>query len=130
MDPNRIRVNWRPPAASPADHYSSGTRMDARRTVRYALEIDVRYAWTERGVERESRGRTRDMSPKGAFVVGPVCPPHGSKLTMSFFMPTMRGDSQSPQVQAESQVSRVDSSESGKPTGFSVTHVRTILCAQ
>jgi len=110
--------------------YSSGTRSDARHAVRYTLEIEVLFTWTECGVERKSRGRTRDMSPKGAFVIAPVCPPHGSTLTMSFFMPTMQSESQPAQVQAESRVLRVDRSDTGKPAGFSVTHVRTMLCAK
>lgn len=128
MIANRIRLHWQSPETFAAHHYSSAARSDARRTVRYSLEIEVLYVWTERGVERKSRGRTRDMSPKGAFVVAPVCPPIGAKLTMSFFMPTMRGESQSAQVQADSRVLRVDARE--KAGGFSVSHVRTMLCAK
>lgn len=67
-------------------------------------------------------------SPKGAFVVAPVCPPVGARLTMSFFMPTMRGESQSAQVQADSRVLRIDSQHAGQTGGFSVSHVRTMLC--
>lgn len=109
---------------------SSGARGDARRAVRYSLEVDVLYTWTEQGVERQSRGRTRDMSPKGAFVVGPVCPPSGSRVTMSFLMPTIRKDTRAHQVQAESRVLRVDSGGFGRSTGFSVALVRVMLCAK
>jgi len=112
-----------------ARDYSSGARSDARHTVRYGLEVDVLYTWTERGAECKSRGRTRDMSPKGAYVIAPVCPPHGATITMSFFMPMMQGESQPPQVQAESHVLRVHRNGTGGPAGFSVEHVRTMLCA-
>ena len=131
MEPNRSRSNWGSREAFAAYHHSSGARIESRRAVRYALEVDVHYTWTERGVKHEARGRTRDMSPKGAFVVAPLCPPQGSLITMSFLMPAIGCESQSVQVQAESKVVRVDLGQrAGRPPGFSVAHVRTMLCAK
>jgi len=128
MLPNRTLSAPESPEQVATRGYKSALRNDVRKAVRYSLEIDVLYTWIERGVERNSRGRTRDMSPTGAFVVGPVCPPPGATLTMSFLMPAVREDSQALRVQADSRVLRVDSQRTGQAQGFSVTHTRTILC--
>jgi hypothetical protein len=102
---------------------------DARRAVRYTLETQVIFSWSDTdGSSRESRGRTRDISPKGAYIIAASCPPLGASLAMSFSLPTLTGGSQTIQVRAQSRVLRIDSSATGKCSGFSVENVRATLC--
>ena len=104
---------------------------DLRRALRYTLETQVVFSWSEAGgVPRESRGCTRDISPKGAYIIAACCPPVGALLTMSFHLPTLAGQSQDVQVQARSRVLRIDSIGQGRCAGFSVENVRTTLCAR
>jgi hypothetical protein len=102
---------------------------DARRAVRYTLETQVIFSWSDTdGSSRESRGRTRDISPKGAYIIAASCPPLGASLAMSFYLPTLTGGSQTIQVRAQSRVLRIDSSGAGQCAGFSVENVRATLC--
>ncbi len=124
MIPNRQRPEWESQGATAAERFSPASLKDSRKAVRYSLEIDVLYSWTERGVARTGRGRTRDISPKGAFVVGEARPPLGAAVTMNFSMPALGGESRPMQVQRESQVLRIDARRAGQGGGFSVAHVR------
>ncbi len=47
---------------------SAVRRAEQRAAVRYPLEIPVLFRWIEHGQARESRGCTRDVSVRGAFV--------------------------------------------------------------
>jgi hypothetical protein len=92
-----------------------------RRAVRYALETEVVFGWSDNdGLSRESRGFTRDISPRGAYVIATHCPPLGASVAMSFYLPILTGGSQTVQVQAQSRVLRVDSRGAGGCSGFSV----------
>jgi hypothetical protein len=102
---------------------------DPRRAVRYALRTAVVFSWSDKGgPSRKSRGCTRDISPKGAYVIAVSSPPVGASLTMSFYLPTLKGESQAIQVQAQSRVLRIDSGVEGRCIGFSVVNERTKLC--
>ncbi len=108
-----------------------GPMRDPRRAVRYTLETQVVFSWSDAGgLPRESRGCTRDISPKGAYIIAASCPPLGAMLAMSFYLPTLTGESTGVQVQAQSRVLRIDSSSAGRSAGFSVENVRTTLCAK
>jgi hypothetical protein len=102
-----------------------------RRAVRYTLETQVVFSWSEiGGLPRESRGCTRDISPKGAYVIAACCPPLGTTLAMSFDLPALMGESQAVHVQVHSRVTRIDPEGAGRCAGFSVENVRTTLCAR
>jgi PilZ domain len=88
------------------------------------------FSWSDKnGVPRESRGCTRDISPKGAYVIAAHCPPLGASVAMTFYLPSLTGESQTVHVQARSRVLRVDSSGPGRVMGFSVENERTTLCS-
>jgi hypothetical protein len=87
------------------------------------------FSWFHDGVSQQSRGRTRDISPKGAYVIADRCPPAGAFVAMSYSLPSLTGESQPVQVQARSRVLRVDSGAGGRCAGFSVENERTTLCA-
>jgi hypothetical protein len=104
---------------------------DPRRALRYTLETQVAFSWSDvSGLPRESRGCTRDISPKGAYIIAASCPPLGALLTMSFYLPTLTGESRGVQVQAQSRVLRIDLGGAGRSAGFSVEHLPSTLCAK
>ena len=55
-----------------------------RLAVRYELRARVEFCWMdEKGVSRHGLGRTRDISTKGAYIVGAVRPPKGTLVAMN-----------------------------------------------
>ena len=128
MLPNRTRNDWQSQREGPAPRISATTLNDARKAVRYALEIDVLCTWSEKGATREVRARTRDLSRKGAFVVGDVRPPVGMPLTIHFSMPALGAESKPVKMQSESRVARVEPRRGTHGGGFAVAHTRTIQC--
>jgi hypothetical protein len=119
------------PRSKHTDHQRApGPMRDPRRAVRYTLETQVVFSWSDiNGLPRESSGCTRDISPKGAYIISACCPPLGTSLTMSFCLPTLTGESKGVQVQTQNRVLRIDSGGAGRSAGFSVENVRTTLCA-
>lgn len=128
MQPHRTRNGWKAPEETAPPRISANALHDSRKAVRYALEIDVLCTWSEKGIAREVRARTRDLSRKGAFVIGEARPPVGVPLTMSFSMPALGAESKPVQMQSESRVSRVEPRHGGNGGGFAVAHTRTIQC--
>lgn len=93
---------------------------EQRTVIRYALQFPVTYSWVERGLTREAKGRTRDVSVRGAYVVSKDCPPYGASLriTVSFLR---TGGKQSPQLMnAEGSVQRVERAPDAEEMGFAV----------
>ena len=103
---------------------------DARKAVRYTLRARAVFSWTDRaGLVREGRGETRDISPKGAYVLTSCCPPRGVVLAVTIYLPTLEGENRILSIEAESKVLRVEpSSISGDSAGFSLQHERVALC--
>lgn len=80
---------------------------EQRTAVRYPLEIPVAFRWIERGQARQSRGRTRDVSVRGVFVLSSDCPPPATRVTIRMnFTATMR--SRAGWLDAEGLVLRVE----------------------
>jgi len=102
---------------------------DVRRAIRYALHAKVIFAWLdERGHRHAASGCTRDISIKGAYVVATECPPRGTFLSMSVYLPA-QPDERSIRVKAEGQVMRVDpAGQTDSQSGFSVHNKRVLLC--
>jgi hypothetical protein len=130
MLPHRIRNGWESREGPTGSRISASVLNDARKAVRYALEIDVLCTWSEKGVARELRARTRDLSRKGAFVVGEARPPIGVSLTVSFSMPALGAESKPVQMQSESRVARIEPRRGTDGGGFAVAHTRTIQCSK
>jgi hypothetical protein len=134
MQPNRTRNGWESGRSTGANtgpnRISAAVLPDARKADRYALEIEVLCTWNEKGATREVRARTRDLSRKGAFVVGDLRPPVGVPVTMSFSMPALGAESKPLKMQSESRVSRVEPSRGAHSGGFAVAHTRTMQCTK
>lgn len=129
--PNQTPWNIEPRITNADRPRAHGPIRDPRRAVRYTLETQVVFSWSDiGGFPRESRGRTRDISPKGAYIIAACCPPLGALLVMSFYLPTLAGEPKGVQVQAQSRVLRIDSGSAGRSAGFSVENVPSTLCAK
>lgn len=90
-----------------------------RSAVRYALELPVVFRWMERGQARESHGRTRDISVRGAFVLSRECPPCGARVAVKMNFPaTLRG--RAGWLEAEGLVLRVERQTFAGAVGFVV----------
>jgi hypothetical protein len=109
-------------------HKSSGpvlaekTTTDQRRYRRYEMRVPVSFLWpspprrTHRG-----NGVTRDVSPKGVFVVSPSCPPLGTVVRIEVLLPSLQRNSSPIHMCGQATVVRVESGEgsAGAP-GFAV----------
>jgi hypothetical protein len=116
---------------SHAGHDSSmGPAKDLRAAVRYALEARVVFSWTdERGVSQKGIGWTRDISPKGVYVVATGCPPRSAAVALSVQLPASEQQSRTMSLETQGRVLRVDYRREGGGSGFSVQHERVSMCA-
>jgi len=109
---------------------SIGSAKDLRAAVRYALEARVVFSWTdEQGVSQKGVGWTRDISPKGVYVVSSGCPPRSTAVALSVQLPVSDQQSRALSLETQGRVLRVDQRRDGRGSGFSVKHERVSLCA-
>jgi len=101
-----------------------------RAAVRYKLHAGVVFHWLDTGgLSRESRGFTRDVSPKGAFVFASDCPPRGTLVEMIIDLPALTGEPRTLCIKADGCILRVDSAGvTGRSSGFAVACQRVTLC--
>jgi hypothetical protein len=109
---------------------------ERRVALRYALHARVIFAWDDAsGRRRESRGHTRDVGQRGAFVLAPECPARGETVSLSIFLPVIGAETKVLRLEVEGRVLR---SSSGPVTlesptnsvglaGFAVSHQRVNL---
>jgi hypothetical protein len=108
---------------------------ERRLALRYALHARVVFAWDDAaGLRHESRGHTRDVGQKGAFVLAPECPARGTPVSLSIFLPVMGTETRVLRLEVEGRVLRSgssanpDSSSGSAPlAGFAVSHQRLNL---
>ncbi len=108
----------------------TGSAKDLRAAVRYALEARVAFSWTdEQGVSQKGLGWTRDISPKGVYVVASGCPPRSAAVALSVQLPVSDPQTRALSLETQGRVLRVDLRREGGWSGFSVEHERVSLCA-
>jgi hypothetical protein len=118
----------------PQEKAASGSKAaDRRCALRHALHARAIFAWNDAsGQRRESRGHTRDVGQRGAFVVTEQCPPLGASVSLSIFLPVIGPETRVMRMEAESQVLRseaISGNSNGVPSGsgFAVSHERVHL---
>jgi PilZ domain len=114
-----------------ADSLSGPTAtQEARRAVRYSLRASAIFTWIdERGHRRAARGYTRDISIKGAYIAADLCPPRGTSVTISVFLPAQPDERTCIRVKAEGRVLRVDpAGRTSQVAGFSIHNERVLIC--
>lgn len=119
----------------------AGESNERRVALRYALRARVVFAWDDAGGARhESRGHTRDVGQKGAFVVAEDCPARGASVSLSIFLPVMGTESRVLRLEVAGRVLRSGKgavqahaegegglNESVVAAGFAVSHQRVDL---
>ena len=60
--------------------------MESRKTLRFPLEAWVAFSWKDdNGMEQRAKGRSRDISERGVFVLANNCPPVGVKIALRIY---------------------------------------------
>jgi hypothetical protein len=108
---------------------ASGAILEKRGTLRYALRASVIFAWEDAsGARREYRGHTRDVGQKGAFIIASECPPKGTPVSLSIFLPGAAAETPVLRMEAQGRVLRAERvTESTEGPGFAVSHQRVNL---
>ena len=102
--------------------------VNTRNAVRYSLSARTVFTWRDAsGNLQESRGITRNVSQKGAYILAPRCPASGSPLSMSIFLPPLGSETRTLCIETEGQVVRTDAEVEGS-VGFAVSSHRVNLC--
>lgn len=102
--------------------------INTRIAVRYSLSARAIFTWRDSfGNLQESRGVTRNISPKGAYILAPKCPASGSPLSISIFLPPLGGETRTLCMESEGRVVRVEAVGEGS-VGFAVSSHRVNLC--
>jgi hypothetical protein len=103
-----------------------GAAQERRISLRYPLHAETVFAWDDEfGQHRERRGHTRDVGRTGAFVLASECPPNGSRVALSVFLPASNGETGTLRIEAQGCVVRAESGsevEAETGPGFAVSH--------
>jgi hypothetical protein len=102
-----------------------------RTMVRHSLQARVVFHWNDQdGSQKAGRGRTRNISQKGAYVVSLEHPPKGAQVSLSIYLPPLPGDTRVLSIEAKGKVLRVESKLVAKDSpgwGFAVSNHQVIL---
>ena len=55
-------------------------------------------------IQDQGRGETRDISPKGAYVLTSRCPPRGAIVAVIIYLPMLEGEDRILSIEAEGRV--------------------------
>jgi hypothetical protein len=116
-------------------YYSAGhNRSERRVSLRYALHARVVFAWDDpQGEKHESRGHTRDLGQKGAFVFAKECPERDTAISLSIFLPVTGSEKRVLRLEVKGKVLRSGVPGAGANVngpaslGFAVSHQRVNL---
>lgn len=102
--------------------FAEKTATDRRRYRRYEMRVPVNYFWPSPQRRTEwGNGVTRDISPKGVFVVSPSCPPRGTIVRIEVLLPSLHRNSSPIHMCGQAKVVRAESGQgSAGALGFAV----------
>jgi hypothetical protein len=102
---------------------------ESRKAIRFPLEALVAFSWKDNtGMEQRARGRSRDISERGVFVLANNCPPVGVKIGLRIELPGHPKIAPGLRVHVEGHVLRVEElTEEPETCGFAVLGSETIL---
>jgi len=105
---------------------SNNLLIERRNAIRYVVGLKVAFRWTDpQGLPRQAEGQTRDVSPKGTYVLAASCPPRAAKVQIEF---ELSPEAHGPQALLEGQgsVLRAEPANSrAENQGFAVQLRRT-----
>jgi len=114
----------------PAERRSSPAqdKTTQRADMRYPVKTRVDFWWRHQDRNCAGSGTSRDVSEKGAFVLAPACPPLGTDVGLTFFLPKLSKTIAAVRMEVEGKVIRVEEEEgSEKRGGFAVLTTAAIL---
>lgn len=90
--------------------------------IRYQLGAPAIFSWQSAQHKRmQGEGVTRDISPLGAFVFTPTCPPVEATIQIEVLLPPLTQAKATTRIKAEGRVLRVEPNhEKGVAGGFAV----------
>jgi PilZ domain len=100
-----------------------------RRHIRYPIRVAVSVQWAAPQGRRGSlRGRTRDISEGGAFVVSRTLPPLGAFVELEIQLTARQTGTPSSRLEMQGEVLRVET-PSNKPSqwGFAINATKTVM---
>lgn len=102
---------------------------ESRKTIRFPLEAWVAFSWKDdNGMEQRAKGRSRDISERGVFVLANDCPPVGVKIALRILLPEAPSIAQGLRLRVEGRVLRVDEfTKELEACGFAVLSDETML---
>jgi hypothetical protein len=111
---------------------SSTLLTERRNAIRYVVSLKVAFRWTDfHGLRKQADGQTRDVSPKGAFVLATNCPPHRAKVQIEFELSPKANGSQGLRLEAEGSVLRAEHADGrAEDQGFAIQLRRTRVLAR
>lgn len=100
-----------------------------RRFVRHQMELPIIFSWSDgHGVRRQAAGRARDVSAGGVFLRSSSCPPVGTPVRVSAFLPSLGSFRPTLWFEARGRVVRVESAEGPDPwCGFATANEKLAL---
>ena len=106
---------------------SNALLTERRNAVRYQVSLNVTFRWSDiHGLHKQADGQTRDVSPKGAYVLATSCPPRGAKVQIEFELSPDAHGSQALRLEGEGSVLRVEPANTrAQGQGFAVQLRRT-----
>jgi hypothetical protein len=95
---------------------------ESRKAIRFPLEASVAFSWKDdNGMEQRAKGRSRNISERGVFVLANSCPPVGVKIGLRIVLPGHLDIAPGLRVHVEGRVLRVEElSEEPETCGFAV----------
>jgi PilZ domain len=100
-----------------------------RRHIRYPIRVGVSVQWVApQGRKGWLKGRTRDISEGGAFVVSRTLPPLGAFVELEIQLTTRQTGAPSSRLEMQGEVLRVET-PSSRPSqwGFAINATKTVM---
>jgi hypothetical protein len=105
------------------------TRVSERHSMRYPIRALVTFRWaTRNGLHRQGKGKSRDISQGGAFVMARNLPPIGASICLSIEFPQTNTSGRLLCMEMAGEVVRVELPLTRKSNwGFAVAASKTTL---
>jgi hypothetical protein len=91
-----------------AEFEQIGEFMERRATIRYVVEVPVRFQWKREGKMQEGEGLTRNISRDGLFVVGNLSPQVGDITSLEVSLRSVESPAPGVRLKAKGEVVRVE----------------------
>jgi hypothetical protein len=101
----------------------------ARTAIRFPLEASVTFFWRDHaGTVHDGRGRSRDISEYGVFVISDLCPPLGAQVILRILLEEPPEVARTLRMQVNGHVLRVDDAVGGvRGRGFAIMTAEAML---